>query len=1210
MTVKRILAAFLGAALFLQAPGLPCYRALAADVVAPDAGGVAPVTPSVSAVPAGGLASPTALGTSLTATALSAPSASLSASAALPQAAVASASPISVAGALAPSAVSALSVSAPAAEPRAASVSGVPQAAAPASAPASAADAAAPAASTSANVKALSRNAAVRAAVDTGRAAGQGAALQKIYDGVGTKGADRAVFANATGPVFSVNYQPGQRLARPTPRQDDGRTPVHLLVGSGSLYGRSWSREWAKNAIEEISGKEIPGLKHVVIDDERFRPTDGSHFIAADLLDMSEANKQDVAQKVLSYLEKNGMVAVGANTLVQGYIRMAPVIQEAVRQANNPSILVNPAAAAEATVDKLATRTIVGEQVDSLKWPAISPGAVDDPQIEEKAVQAFREVKKKTPSGKVVLKLVTGAGKAGLRAGGIATEEEMRESVRGVVKELKEYWGKNADLRDIYVESDKNGAPRLLIEGMIDRLAEVDVELSISVALDGTLDVQGFIIGNPNPGDKEKGYLFGMNGLLSAELQRALILSSIEAVAATWGRFAGLPFGNFHVEMILRGDPSDPKPALVEINGTRPIGGNGVRFAREWHSDIDLIRNGVRAALGLPQEAPSAQPQDSLLALGITPAVTGTVTKTESAPELTPARFADFGKDDAITKKAGGPVFIQASEIGEKVEGADSPHPGGLGAMVARGANAPAAVKNVLAGLDKTNYEITQENGEVRAQKGSEEHSEADYRVLPEGLSPTAKAELDRYEEAQLRWVPIFKVYYPLFSALMNAMGGLAAIGIGRVGYTLALFVSTPFASVVAAHLPVKKVLAYTWMARVAIWAGLVPLAVLTFSAGATAIPLFGAGFTGLQLSLFGLNFLDGLMVSFSHTVDMDAGGMDEVAKQNGFRDQMTPEIRKQYGARYLAWSSKAQYLFPLGIALAVTAAAHFAFPIKWAFLAGMAATFLFQGGRALWSINKMNSDVAMPAKTERGYVGEFTGGLKLVAQDKKLLGLVSLETLERSIGDALFMVAFPMLGLFAVAPALHLDDAGANLASTILVSIMSFAGMKASIAARKNWKAPEKGAPDYEAFKPLFPQMLFAGATLLSLPVAYYLMTAGLAAAGLAVAAAGAALFMTFFKKAQVGAMNMFQTAAGEHEGSTRIFGIASAVSMLGSGFVVWALESLFSHLVPGLAFVALSGFFLAVGAAYWLIWPRLATKADAPAPAAPAPSAPEKKA
>src|SRR5581483_7105559 len=179
--------------------------------------------------------------------------------------------------------------------------------------------------------------------------------------------------------------------------------------------------------------------------------------------------------------------------------------------------------------------------------------------------------------------------------------------------------------RDIYIEPESNGPPKLLIEGKIDRVAEYDVELGISRLKDGTLDVLGFIIGNPAPGEKEKGYLFGMDGLLSRELQRKLLIAAVEAVSAVWGKFGGLPFGNFHVEYILRGNAEDPQPALVEINATRPIGGNGVRVAREWHGELNLVRNGLRAALGLPQKAPETQPQDSLLLLGITPAVTGTL---------------------------------------------------------------------------------------------------------------------------------------------------------------------------------------------------------------------------------------------------------------------------------------------------------------------------------------------------------------------------------------------------------------------------------------------------------------------------------------------------------------------------------------------------------------------------------------------------------
>jgi hypothetical protein len=1169
MKTKRLIAALLSAALTFQAPGFPAYQAFAANNAGK--GTDAPITltlPTVdSRLPA--LAAP---GTQLP---------GVNSVAAMPGSFVVQTLPTAAV------ITAAASGNGAKANVTAAAAKTTVKAGAAANAAASAAEG-----KKGVSIEALKANESVQAVTNTDKPAGHDDALRTIYDKVGPHKGDKAVFSSAEGPVYHMEYHPANKLARSTPQVQKGKTPVHVLLGSGNAYGRMWSSEWAGRSVNEISENEIPGLKRVIVDSLKNKPAgDDFHFIEADLSELTDENKEKVAQKVVEYLQKHDLQAMGANSFVQGYVRWAPIVQEAIRQGNNPSILVNPFAAVNATVDKLATRVLINEQVESLKWPSISPGTIDDADILEKSVAAYREMIKDVPSGQVVVKLQTAAGKAGLRVG-IGSEQELRDAVSGVIKEVKEYWGANPAMRALYIESEKNGATRILIEGMIDRLVEVDVELTVSVLESGVLDVVGFVIGNPAPGEKEKGYLFGMNGLLSAGLQKALILSATEAVVATWKKSAGLPFGNFHVEMILRGDPSEPVPSLVEINATRPIGGNGVRLTKEWHDELDLIRNGLRASLGLPQIVPAAQPQDSLLLVGVTPAVTGTVTKVVEDPSLNKVKFPDFGTGKQITKTLGGPAFLQLSEVGEKVEGADGPHAGALAAMGVRGKDAPDAVKNLLDGLKKAEYEVTKEDGTVRPQKAGEEHSASDYRALPEakkdelGLTADARKELDNYEGAQLNWTPIFMVYMPLFAAFMNAMGGLAAIGVGRLGYTLALFVSSPFASVLSSRKSVRDVLKYTWMGRVAIWSLLVPAAVIALPAG-----------TPLITALFALNFLDGLMVSFSHPVDIDAGGLDELAKQKGFADQMTPEVRKHYFARYSAFASKARMIYPLGLALAITALTSLALPVKWAFLAGMAGVFLVQGGRAIRSISKITPGAKL-APSESGikaFWGEFTGGVKDIKEDRKVLGLVSLEALERSMGDVLFMVAFPMLGLFALKPILGLDDSQANLAATVLASIMSYAALKATVKARKDWKAPEKGAAEDPAYQPLYNKMLKAGLTTLSIPAAYFLIAAGTPLTiglGIAAAIAGAVAFMFAFKPAQIGAMNMMQTAAAEHKNSTQIFGVSSAVQMLFAGAAVWALGSLFSLMSPGLAFLSVSAFFIAVGAAYLAVWPKLTTK------------------
>lgn len=552
--------------------------------------------------------------------------------------------------------------------------------------------------------------------------------IPKIYEGVGPRGADRAAFANSgNGPVFHVNYQPAAMSARASVPLDPARTPVHIVIGSGVGRKRDWIHAWSAAAVAKITEMEIPGLQLLVIDSEDNRPADADHFIAADLSDLGEKNRNEVTARVLDYAQNHGLQVAGANTFIQSNIPWAPAIQAEVRASNNPGILVNPAEAVEATIDKLATRAIVGESVPHLRLAAESPGFVDDPEIEAKAVAAFHRIVAQTPSGEVVVKLNAAAGKAGLRMRGIDSESKLRQAVREILGELK-YWEQDPGRRFTYLGSQTSGPPRLLIEGLIDRLAEVDVELVMSRLADGSIDVLGFINGNPAPGEKEKGDVLG-NGLLSEELQRALTLSAIEAVVAVWEKFGAVPFGNFHVEKILSGKPDDPRPALVEINATRPIGGFGVPIVREWHPEIDLILLGIRAALGLPLAVPTRQPQDSLVDLLITPSAGGTLTRTAVSEDLAQADLSALGT--GVTLGANGPVFLQLSKPGDAVEGSDSPHPATLGMMIARGADVPAAVKSNLQALDRVDYDIRTSAGQIRSQKAGEEHSPADYVALP-----------------------------------------------------------------------------------------------------------------------------------------------------------------------------------------------------------------------------------------------------------------------------------------------------------------------------------------------------------------------------------------------------------------------------------------------------------------------------------------------
>ncbi len=1023
-----------------------------------------------------------------------------------------------------------------------------------------------------------------------------------VFENAGPNGKGTLTIHNPGAQVYRMTYDGGYKAVAPNFAVKPGEKPVFVLVGTGEAYDRGWVTQWVADALKDIGAKEkgLEDIQLVIVDEAAHRPKGAEHYIVADIADSTPKGVAAVKQAVVDYFIGTNLRPVAAATMNQAYVRLAPAVQSALRDAHNPNLRVNSQLAIDASVAKFDARNIINRAVKEQYLAAEAVGNAEDADIETRVREAFRKVSAETPTKKVVLKINKGAGKGGQRLD-ISTEAEMITALHEIQRDIALYKADPAKLA-LYLQQTAEEPVPLIVEGMIDLKTEIDDEFTISQLPDGRLDIMGFIIGNANPGSREKGYLFGVDGLMSKEFQHAFIRSGLAALIAVYENFDGVPFGPFHIEVGARGNLEKPDTVTIEINPTRPVGGNGIRFAMEWCPEVNLVANAVRATLGLPLVHPMVQPKGSFMLLGMEPQRSGIVRSlTFDSNVVDKVAWAGYGK--GISRDAAKPMFAPLADVGDTVAGSEDKQPGAVGAISVRGTDAIDAIQRIYPGLQSVNATVETSPGVTYDHNGAHEHSPADWVKLPQAagslplLSTKAGHILGAYAKAQERWAPTFAIYYPMFSALMNAMAGLAGIGVGRLGYTIALFVSSPLASVLASRYSVRDILLWTWGARIGLWALAMPLTVLLLAGNPVVLfSVVGIKVGWLLASVFALNFVDGALVSLSHSVDMDTGGIDETAKQHGFhKKEITPEVKKVVSGKYFAWQSKANFIFPISIGLAVIAATSLALPVQWALLAGMGLVFGVQGTRAVMSVLQIPK-LAAVERTGKGIMSDFIEGVKIVYKDKKVRGLVAMEAVERVFGDGLRLVTFPLVAMLTIAPALKLNNAWAVFFTSVLSAAMSYAGMVMANYVRKHWKTPEKGAAEHPAFKPLYPMMFVAGLTTLSFPAAHFMIGAGYSLTGTALAILGSMLFMVGYRPAMMGAMNMFTTAAAKHERSQRIYGLSSSFQMLVAGLGVLFLERIFSFLPLGPAYLAMSAFYMTIGVFYWVIWPRLASRvADA---------------
>lgn len=534
------------------------------------------------------------------------------------------------------------------------------------------------------------------------------AGLGRLYEGAPT---GPVQFLNEDGPMWTFRAPgAGDPAPRGPPAKDyGGRTPVHVMFGGGvnGPSPRLWIPQYAREAVQEISARgEIPGLELLVVDGSKGDLQDvGDNFLAQDISEHGPASLASATRAVLEWAERNNRVIVGANAILHPFVSFATALQELVRDSgHNPDIPVNPAAAVASAIKKSRTRQLVNQYAPAQRLPSMVV------TTREEAAAAFREIAATRPGARAFMKLEESSGKVSMK-GDIGSPERAAEAFDEVMKDM-EYWNANPGAKKAF---SVQGDGRVIIERQIEGDDEYDVELTLARSADGGIEGQGFVIGNatPVPGSKaEKNMSFP--ALLGPSLQRALVQAAVEAVLAVWRPFGLLPFGNFHVELKLE-DAADPQ--LLEINPTRPLGGTfGVPLVLEW-SGLNLVRAGVRAALGLPLDGPAGQPATVIeLRKGI------------------PDHSGELEALD-IPEAPEGLQVILVKKPGDKIEGTNDGGRGGFDSsgfyVIVRGRTLQEdAIALALEFMSRVQVRIRTAAGVV-TQAGDVYHSRTDQRRLP-----------------------------------------------------------------------------------------------------------------------------------------------------------------------------------------------------------------------------------------------------------------------------------------------------------------------------------------------------------------------------------------------------------------------------------------------------------------------------------------------
>ena len=560
--------------------------------------------------------------------------------------------------------------------------------------------------------------------------------LREFYDGVRIPGGTLKVVEG--GPFYRLRYTPDQAMPRLQRGSTDGRTPVYILFGSGKRhYGRPWVYDKVLKAVEEA--RKYPGYENLelwLVEHEDGVPAHATNVINADVADVRPENMDVVIPRILKKLKDENAVAVAASSALDNYLLWGPTLQEAVQKENNPDIRVNPLAVVANAIRKGNVRTKINELAPEHGWPAKLLGPLSDPDIEDQAVAAFKELMK-DPRGlpEVVLKLEISAGKAMNRTKGIDSPEAVRAAIRDL-KEEERWWAQQplSVLPPSPILAEK---PRLLIEKKIDAYfgMEYDVDQAASHQ-DGYVDITAHTIGNPVGGkvDQEKGYV--LPAMLSTKIELEFIFAKVAAWIAAW--HPHIPFGSMHAEGMSSGDPVHPKGVLLELNPLRVIGGSGALLIEEW-SGVSPITLHVFANLGLPLPLPVKQPTDTLVGLAMLPAHTGFVEEVKA-----PAGVSIGGPGTPLPR-----VFGLASK-GKDVYASDTKGYADtyLGGVVTRAPVAEAAVEqamSIIAGVEvkiKDGDRMLEQTGDAFYTRNdfprlpATEMKPGEVRLLPDGKGP------------------------------------------------------------------------------------------------------------------------------------------------------------------------------------------------------------------------------------------------------------------------------------------------------------------------------------------------------------------------------------------------------------------------------------------------------------------------------------------
>ncbi|HVE14824.1 MAG TPA: hypothetical protein VNI01_15620, partial [Elusimicrobiota bacterium] len=452
---------------------------------------------------------------------------------------------------------------------------------------------------------------------------------------------------------------------------------------------------------------------------------------------------------------------------------------------------------------------------------------------------------------------------------------------------------------------------------------------------------------------------------------------------------------------------------------------------------------------------------------------------------------------------------------------------------------------------------------------------------------------LSPFYRGQLGNKAIFSIYYPLFYAVMKLIGGTTTVGKARSGYTGALALSSPFSGVMVESLPVRRILTTAPLLRSLIWVALIPLSLFAaFSILGTA----GAALATLGWILGALMFADGLVVSFTHAVDMDGMGMELLSQEYDF--PIDNALRNEFQTAYESFGAKAQFLFPVlvSIALALVAggtllAGAGAMTAAWAAAGLMALVF---GVATAWSVFNYvripKPEKQRAAKSLAENWAAFKEGL-LIARSLPQIGMrILFDAGEKSTWNVLRLMTIPALAMSGIAKALHHPEAWGAVYTTAIIAAAMVGTMFAAGRMKKRWAAASAGKSKYEAFRDFFPMMFKATLATALIAASYPFIAAGglPLVLGVAMALTGAFLFNWFFAGATLGARYMKNEAAEKAGVAGRVAGIDASIGMLVDGLVVFMLGLSHSFFSLGTALWIDVGYFLAVGLISRFIAPK----------------------